>query len=100
MPIGKDYLKFGENQVIRNNLNENEKIVFTINVMKRNRFGQWQKRDMLLTTELLCNVKNNQFKRNIKINNLRALTRSTDPEIDNFIIHVKDEWDYEFVCKK
>ena len=55
---------------------------------------------MLLTTNLLCNVKGDQFKRNIKISNLKALTRSTDPSIDNFIIHVDDEYDYEFVCKK
>lgn len=55
---------------------------------------------MLLTTENLCNVKDGTFKRNIRIPSLKGLTKSTDPDIQNFLIHVENEYDYEFVCKK
>jgi len=34
--------------------------------------------------------------RSIKIGRISGLTKSTDPENFNFIIHVKEEYDYEF----
>ena len=39
--------------------------------------------------------------RRIQIVKLKALTKSTHPDhLDDFIIHVKDEYDYIFICKR
>ena len=41
IPIGQDYLNLGHDQRIMAQLGVDEKIVFSLNVMKHNRFGQW-----------------------------------------------------------
>ena len=51
----------------------------------------------MLTTELMCKVRNHNFKRNIRICKMSGLTKSLDSDVNNFIVHVSDEYDYQFI---
>lgn len=68
-------------------------------MLKYNRFGMKQERNLLLTTHQLCNVKKKEFQRRIKIPAMKGLSRSTDPANMEFVVHVKDEYDYRFICE-
>ncbi len=57
-----------------------------------------QERNLLLTTHRLANIKKKEFQRTIKINPIRALSRSTIDNDFDFVVHVKDEYDYRFIC--
>ena len=76
-----------------------ESLVYSTKVLKFNRFGFKQDRFLLLTTSRLANIKKKEFQRTIKINTIRALTRSTVENDFDFIVHVKDEYDYRFICE-
>lgn len=54
----------------------------------------------MLTSEHLCNVKAKKLMRSIKLSKLNGLTKSTDADNFDFIIHVKQEYDYEFRSKQ
>ena len=59
-----------------------------------------QPRNLLLTTMQLCNVRGHEFQRRIQLCKMKALSKSTEPGNLEFIVHVKDEYDYRFVCYK
>ena len=40
-----------------------------------------------------------EFQRRIAIKKIKALTKSTEPKNMEFIVHVKDEYDYRFICE-
>ena len=75
--------------------------MFSIDAVKRNRWQNFQTRHLLLTTEGLSNIKKGktQFQRTIKIAKIRALTKCIEKDAFDFIIHVKDEYDYYYVLK-
>ena len=50
----------------------------------------------MLTTENLCNLKDDEVQRTIKVLNIIGLTKSTSPDNYSFVVHVKDEYDYKF----
>lgn len=50
----------------------------------------------MLTTHQLYNVKGKDFQRPISIQKLKALTKSSDNGNYEFIVHVKNEYDYRF----
>ena len=99
IPIGHDHLQLKHDEVIMNKLQKNEHIVFSCKVMKYNRFGIKQDRFLLLSTQKLCNVKKQEFKREIKIYDIEALTKSTEANNMEFIVHIKDAYDYRFICE-
>lgn len=41
-----------------------------------------------------------EFQRRIKIGKMKALSKSTQLGNSEFVVHVKDEYDYRFVCEK
>lgn len=100
IPIGHDHLQLKHDEVIMNKLEKNEHIVFSCKVMKYNRFGIKQDRFLLLSTKKLCNVKKQDFKREIKIYDIEALTKSTEQGNLEFIVHIKDAYDYRFICEQ
>ena len=55
---------------------------------------------LLLTTQQLCNIDGNEIKRSIKLENIQALTKNTGSTKTEFLLHVKDEYDYRFKCSK
>ena len=65
IPLGNDYLNFKYDQEIKNQLEKDEHIVFSVEVIKFNRFGLKQSRNLLLTTHHLANVKDHEFQRRI-----------------------------------
>ena len=69
--------------------------MLSLKVKKMNRFKIWQDRSLMLTTEKLCNVRQNNeiFRRSIRVNKLAGLTKRKNDQL-NFIVHVKDEYDY------
>ena len=50
----------------------------------------------MVTQHRVCNFKDKQLKRAIKFEKLQGLTKSTDPKNHQFIVHVKDDYDYHF----
>ena len=67
---------------------------------KRNRFHQWQERSLLLTTKHIVNIKRKEnendlsFQRVISISQLSGLTKSSGKKSTQFIVHIKDQYDY------
>lgn len=51
IPIGNDNLQLKHDPQIMNQLDQNEHIVFSCEVIKYNRFGMKQPRNLLLTTQ-------------------------------------------------
>ena len=76
-----------------------ESLVYSTKVLKFNRFGFKQERNLLLTTHQLANIKKKEFQRSIKIQSIRALSRSMKKGDFDFIVHVKNEYDYRFICE-
>lgn len=98
LPIGHDHLNLRYEQDIMSNLDGGETVVFSCKLLKYNRFKMRQERHLLLTTDKLANVKANQFKRTIKIKNIKAITKSLQDGNWEFIVHVQNEYDYRFIC--
>lgn len=98
LPIGHDHLNLRYENVIMSNLKEGETVVFSCKLTKFNRFGMRQDRFLLLTTDKLANVKKTEFQRSIKIPNILGVTKSTSKDNFEFVVHVRDEYDYRFMC--
>lgn len=67
-------------------------------MLKYNKWGMKQERDLLLTTQKLVNVCKAEFKRTIPIHKFRALSKALDPKNMEFVLHVVGEYDYRFIC--
>ena len=100
IPLGNDYLNFKYDQEIKQQLEKDEHIVFSVEVIKYNRFRMKQARNLLLTTLHLANVKDHTFQRRIRIDAIKAMTKSTELNNNEFICHVENEYDYTFICDK
>lgn len=73
MPIGLDNLNFKSDPAIMNQLGPTgkspkcddylptESLVYSTKVLKFNRFGMKQERNLILTTHLLANIKKKEF---------------------------------------
>jgi len=55
---------------------------------------------LLLTNIYLSNLKKKSFQRKIPIVKIKAATKSTVDGCYEFIVHVKQEYDYRFVCEE
>lgn len=73
-----------------------EEVIFSCSVIKFNRWGMKQERTLLLTNLSLYNIKKDQVQRKISINSIKALTKSTNPNNAQFIVHVRSEYDYMY----
>ena len=58
---------FGNKDEIELQLAPNEKLVFKCDTSKRNRFGSWQSRTLLLTNMRVINAKGTQFKSTVQL---------------------------------
>lgn len=91
-------MQFKHDPQIQSQLDHNEHIVFSCQVLKYNRFGMKQTRNLLLTTHQILNVKERVFQRNIRLQKVMALSKSTEAGNKEFVVHVKGEYDYRFIC--
>jgi hypothetical protein len=57
-----------------------------------------QERDLLLTTEKIYNIKKKYIQRSINIKYVQAFTKNKDQKDLEFVVHVKNEYDYQFIC--
>lgn len=73
--------------------------MFSCQVLKYNRFGLKQTRNLLLTTHQISNVKDRAFQRSIRLQKVMALSKSTEAGNKEFVVHVKGEYDYRFICE-
>ena len=54
----------------------------------------------MLTNAHLCNLEDTSFKRSIYLSKIKALTKSTQLNNIDFIVHVEDEYDYMYRSKQ
>ena len=50
----------------------------------------------MLTTQRLVNIHKDEVKRSIKLNTIKAVTLNKSSGSVEFVVHVKDEYDYRF----
>jgi serum/glucocorticoid-regulated kinase 2 len=86
-----DYLNFKA----CNHLVNKERVVLSCNVTKYNEAGFRQERVLVLTENALYNLKRQMVKRRIPLEKFDAITISTVSS--EFVIHVRDEYDYRFL---
>lgn len=93
-----DYMGCSQNEEILAQLDTQggEKVAFSCVVIKFNRWNLKQDRTLLLTNFNLYNIKKNQVQRKINISSVKAVTKSTKPDNQQFIVHVRSEYDYQF----
>ena len=96
-----DNLKFKGNDDIENHLDIEDLIIFTVEVLKYNRFKNWQIRNLLLTDSMICSLDGTVFKRSIRLASVVGITKHDDTGHRNeFIVHVADQYDYLYICKR
>ena len=88
----KDTLNF---QAINTMFNK-EKILFSSIIMKYNDENYRQQRAFVLTDQAIYNVKKTQIKRRIRYEDLESISIST--KSSEFILHVKNSYDYRYLC--
>ena len=88
--------KVSEQSEILVQLAKSESVVFSCVVVKYNRFGMKQERMLLLTNQNLYNIKKDQVQRKINVDSIKSITKSTKPKSEEFVVHVKAEYDYRF----
>ena len=92
-----DYIGVNNIPNLLNQLDHGEKVIFSCIVIKVNKWGLNQDRTLLLTNRNLYNVKKETVKRKIQINNIKALTLSSVQGHNEFVVHIKSEYDYRYV---
>ena len=90
-PKDRDYV----NVKATPHLVNNEKIFFSALITKYNEFGFRQDRVLVVTINAVYNLKRNAIQRRIPLERLEALSLSTTSS--EFVVHVKDEYDYRFL---
>lgn len=93
-----DYMGCAQNQeiLLQLQINKGERIVYSCLVIKFNKWGMKQERTLLLTNQCLYNIKKSHVQRKITVGNIKAVTKSTHPGNQQFIVHIKSEYDYMF----
>ena len=95
-----DYLNFANDVAIKKLMESNDKVLFSNKVFKYNA-SQWrQERVLLITNKYLYNLKKKSEKRKIPLTKIDCLTKSTDKESNEFVIHITSEYDYRYESGK
>lgn len=81
------------NKEITDQLDDKERIIFSILTKKKNKWGRNQGRTILVTDQhiYVFGGKNPTMHRKIDINAITGFTKGT--ECDDFVIHVNNEYD-------
>ncbi|CDW83270.1 protein kinase domain containing protein [Stylonychia lemnae] len=72
----------------------NEQLVYSNRVKKFNRFDWTQERIMIITNKRILNIKKQKIQRAIAIEKLVGVTKSVSEPTGEFVLHIKDEYDY------
>jgi serum/glucocorticoid-regulated kinase 2 len=94
-----DFLNFSKDHYIKTNVTREEQIHFSDKILKKNKFGFNQERNIIITDKAIYNLKKNVLKRRIDLKLIRGVTVSKTT--DEFVIHCNDEeYDYQYISQK
>ena len=94
-----DFLNYSKDHYIQNNVTRNEPIQLSDKIIKINKYGFKQERNIIITDEAVYNLKKTALRRRIDIKMIMGITMSKTSNA--FIIHCKEtEYDYQYVSPK
>lgn len=92
-----DYLGFSKDNTVKNFVRDQE-IVFSAEIQKKNHFGFWQKRNIIITNKEIYNLSGKSLKRNFQLTKILGITVAK--KNDEFVIHcIDNEYDYHYFSK-
>ena len=94
-----DFLNYSKDNYIKTNITRDESIQFSDKIIKINKFGRKQERNIIITDKAIYNIKKTSLKRRIEIKSVKGITLSKPT--DEFVIHGEDEeYDYHYISAK
>jgi len=69
-------------------------VLFSANVYKWNRFLIKQERTIVVTNQNVYNFHKKKIRRHVNIKDLAGLTKALNEKSSEFVIHVKNDYDY------
>ena len=94
-----DYLNFFKDYTIKNNITREEEIQFSDKILKVNKYGFKQERNILITDQAIYNLKKTSLKRRIGYKTIIGISLSKIS--DEFVIHCNDiDYDYHYISPK
>ena len=94
-----DFLNFSKDHFIKTNVTRDEQIEFSDKILKINKFGFKQERNIIITDKALYNLKKTTLKRRIDLKSIKGITLAKAS--DEFVIHCNDEeYDYQYISAK
>lgn len=89
-----DFLLFHGDSTVRKFIRD-ETVLFSDELIKVNKYGMKQERNILITNKAVYNLQNRDLKRRIEYSSIKGISVTKDT--DEFIIHCNDlEYDYYF----
>ena len=94
-----DFLNFSKDHYIKTNVTRDEFIQFSDKIIKINKYGFKQERNIIITDKGIYNLKKTTLKRRIDLKTIKGITLSK--QSDEFVIHCNDEeYDYQYLSAK
>lgn len=94
-----DHISLKGDSSISKFIKNDEVILFTDGVIKINRYGIKQNRNILITSKGVYNLKDKELKRRIDFKNIKGITCTKSTE--EFVIHCIDlEYDYYYISQR
>ena len=91
-----DFLNYSKNHHISTNVTRGEKIEFSDKIIKINKYGFKQERNIIITDKAVYNLKKTSIRRRIDLKVIKGITLSKTS--NEFVIHCKEEeYDYQYV---
>ena len=98
-PSEYDFLNYANDQYIQKSILRGEIIQFSDKIIKINKYGFKQERNILITDKAVYNLKRTTLRRRIDLKFIKGITISKTSNA--FVIHCKeDEYDYQYVSPK
>lgn len=92
-----DLLNFGNDPAILRMIGK-ETFLFSDEIIKINRFGFQQFRNLVITNNAIYNLKNKKLQRRLEISKLKGIT--TNKHSDEFVLHGnEEEYDYYYISR-
>jgi len=94
-----DFLNYTKDHHINTSVTRGEKIEFSDKIIKINKYGFRQDRNIVITDKAVYNLKKTSLRRRIDLKTIKGITLSKT--CNEFVIHCKDEeYDYQYVSAK
>ena len=94
-----DFLNYSNDDYIKKKVTKDEIIEFTDKIIKINKYGLKQERNIIITNKGIYNLKKKENKRRIDLKVIQGITLSKLS--DEFVIHCcDDDYDYRYISSK